>query len=203
MNNEIIFYTQLVSLVVFILSLFGIYRSLVSNKDSLIELQRERIAALSEEIKELKLQTPDALAESLSIRVERQLSEIERLRLDGEEKGEEQHNSPANIANDIIVKAVVDEIKEWKDEINRKRIHKWSGSANKRKKVTGYLGSKTEKKQLFSKFVEHGGTEEEWMKILSIPVDNELYDKTIGWSITQWREFVFSNIKNKTNKSLK
>ncbi|MEX1668347.1 hypothetical protein AB4876_05445 [Zhongshania guokunii] len=83
MSNDIIFYTQIISLSVFVLALFGIYRSLVANKDSLIELQKERIDVLAEKINELESQTSDALAESLSSRVERQLSEIERLRADG------------------------------------------------------------------------------------------------------------------------
>ena len=99
-----------------------------------------------------------------------------------------------DVTKDILLKAVVDEIKDWKDEINKKRIHKWSGSANKRRKVTGYLGSKSEKKILFEKFIEKGGTQEQWMEILSIPVDDELYNQSVGWSITQWREYVFSQI---------
>lgn len=89
MSNDIIFYTQIASVIVFILTLFGVYRSLVENKDSVIELLKERIISLSEKIEVLESQTPDALAEALSNRVGRQLSEIERLKEDGEQHREE------------------------------------------------------------------------------------------------------------------
>ncbi|WP_345868569.1 hypothetical protein [Shewanella algae] len=89
MSNDVIFYTQISTVVIFILALFGIYRSLVSNKDSVIELLKERIVFLSERIEALESQTPDALAEALSNRVERQLSEISRLKEDGEQHQEE------------------------------------------------------------------------------------------------------------------
>lgn len=89
MSNDVIFYTQIISISVFIFVLFGIYRSLVSNKDSVIELLKERIVSLSEKVKMLESQTPDALAEALSNRVERQLSEIARLKEDGEQHREE------------------------------------------------------------------------------------------------------------------
>ena len=82
MTNEIIFYTQIGSLVAFLFTVFGIYRLLVEQKDAVIQLLKERINDQTETIRSLELQTPDALAKSLSDRVERQLAEIERLRVD-------------------------------------------------------------------------------------------------------------------------
>ena len=82
-SNGWILTTQIISLVVFVLALFTVYRLLVANKDSVIELLRERIASLEKQNSELEKQSADALAESLSDRVKRQLDEIERLREDG------------------------------------------------------------------------------------------------------------------------
>ena len=33
--------------------------------------------------------------------------------------------------------------------------------------------------------------QEKWMKILSTPIDDNLYNQSVGWSITQWREYIF------------
>jgi hypothetical protein len=43
MSNEIILYTQLASIVAYTASLFGLYKLLVSQKDSTIEPLREQI----------------------------------------------------------------------------------------------------------------------------------------------------------------
>lgn len=82
MTNEIIFYTQIGSVITLILAVFGVYRLLVEQKDAVIQLLKERINDQTEAIHRLELQTPDALAKSLTDRVERQLAEIERLRTD-------------------------------------------------------------------------------------------------------------------------
>ncbi len=82
MSNEIIFYTQITSIVVFVLAVFGIYRLLVEQKDSVIQLLKERIEAQVKKIQELESLTPDALASALSSRIEMALVEIERLRED-------------------------------------------------------------------------------------------------------------------------
>jgi hypothetical protein len=97
MRNEVIFTTQLISIIVFILALFGIYRSLVSNKDSIIQLLKERIEALSERIKQLESQAPDVLAEALSKRIKLQLEEIERMKNDGDNHQEEIERKEAEI----------------------------------------------------------------------------------------------------------
>lgn len=89
MSNDTIFYTQIASIVVFMLALFGIYRLLVEQKDSVIQLLRERIADRDAKIEELELQTPDALATALSSRIEITLEEIGRLKADGDKHKEE------------------------------------------------------------------------------------------------------------------
>ena len=82
MTNDILFYTQIGSVITFVLVVFGVYRLLIDQKDATIQLLKQRIEDQSERIRLLELQTPDALTKSLSERVERQLAEMERLRLD-------------------------------------------------------------------------------------------------------------------------
>lgn len=84
MTNEIIFYTQIASVVAFITGLFGLYRVLVAQKDSLIELLREQIRNLERDLAVVGTQSPDALVDSLASRVEAAKSEIVRLRSDVE-----------------------------------------------------------------------------------------------------------------------
>ena len=88
MSNDIIFYTQISTIVVFILALFGTYRFLVSQKDGVIELLREQIKQHEARIAELQNQSPDILARTLSERIEITTKEIERLKLDGDKHKE-------------------------------------------------------------------------------------------------------------------
>ena len=70
MSNDTIFFTQIVSIVVFILALFGIYRSLVSQKDGVIELLREQLKQKDHKIIELQAQSPDVLEVATLIRTQ-------------------------------------------------------------------------------------------------------------------------------------
>lgn len=83
MNNEVIFGTQIGSIVLFLGALFGIYRTLVAQKDAVIQLLKERITVQEQKIRDLESHTPDALATALSARIEVALKEIERLKEDG------------------------------------------------------------------------------------------------------------------------
>ena len=85
MEIELIFYTQIASIVGYILAVFTLYRLLVSQKDSVIELLKQRNNLLEDKIKELEAQSPDVLVNSLSQRVEIAKLEITRLREDGED----------------------------------------------------------------------------------------------------------------------
>jgi hypothetical protein len=99
MSNDVIFYTQIGSLITFVLVVFGVYRLLVEQKEATIQLLRQRVEDQGERIRSLELQTPDALAKSLSERVERQLAEIERLRVDGTVNKEEINRKEAELAD--------------------------------------------------------------------------------------------------------
>ncbi len=84
MATDVIFYTQIASVILFLLALFVPYRLLVSRKDSTVELLREKNQYLSEQIDQLKSQSPDILAENLSKRVRLLVEEIESLNQDRE-----------------------------------------------------------------------------------------------------------------------
>jgi hypothetical protein len=63
MSNEIIFWTQLASIISFITALFVLYRVLVSQKDSTIQLLKDKNRFLSDQLKIEKEKGPDQLAE--------------------------------------------------------------------------------------------------------------------------------------------
>ena len=84
MTNEIIFITQLGSIIAFILALFVLYRVLVNQKDATIQLLKEQNTYLREQLKEAKEKTPDKLAKNLSERIHILTNELERLSQDRE-----------------------------------------------------------------------------------------------------------------------
>jgi DNA repair exonuclease SbcCD ATPase subunit len=84
MSVDVIFYTQVGSIVVFITALFVLYRVLVNQKDATIELLKEKSLFLEQQLSHAENQKPDALAKSLSARVDNLNQEIERLSSDKE-----------------------------------------------------------------------------------------------------------------------
>ena len=83
MRNETIFITQIGTVIAYVGSLFVLYRLLVSQKDSVIELLKERLASEISKVEDLKMQTPDALVDALNGRVQIMNGELDRLRHDG------------------------------------------------------------------------------------------------------------------------
>ncbi len=82
MTNEVLFFTQIASIVAFIAALFVLYRLLVSQKDATIGLLKEKNEFLSVRLAEAKECSPDVLVENLSKRVKITSEEIERLNND-------------------------------------------------------------------------------------------------------------------------
>lgn len=78
-TTETIFWTQIGSIVGFVIALFILYRLLVEQKDSTIQLQKENIAFLKDQLADAKLQSPDVLAQSLAGRVKLFEEELKRL----------------------------------------------------------------------------------------------------------------------------
>jgi chromosome segregation ATPase len=105
-TNQTIFWTQITSIVLFVIALFALYRLLVEQKDSTIQLQKENIAFLKDQIAQLSLQRPDVLVETLANRVELLESELSRLRQDSNASKEE-------------VQAKLKELSDTKSELDR------------------------------------------------------------------------------------
>ena len=68
-TTETVFWTQVASIIGFVAALFVLYRVLVEQKDATIQLQKENISYLKDQLTEAKLQSPDVLAQSLASRV--------------------------------------------------------------------------------------------------------------------------------------
>jgi len=81
-SNDVIFLTQVASILGFVVALFVLYRLLIDNKDATIQLQKENIAYLKDQVAETKAQTPDVLAQSLAGRVKVFEEELRRLTAD-------------------------------------------------------------------------------------------------------------------------
>ena len=84
MTNEVIFYTQIASIVAFIVALFTIYNVLVQAKEAALQVLRERLIHKDEQIAALRAQTPDTLVSILNDRITVTQDEIGRLRADGD-----------------------------------------------------------------------------------------------------------------------
>jgi hypothetical protein len=82
MSNEIIFFTQIASIITFIVSLFVIYHLLVSQKDATIQLLKEKISDLDGKLAEARDSSPDNLSERLSKRIQIYEAELARLKED-------------------------------------------------------------------------------------------------------------------------
>jgi predicted RNA-binding Zn-ribbon protein involved in translation (DUF1610 family) len=78
-TTETIFWTQIASITGFVVALFFLYRLLVDQKEATIQLQKENIAFLKDQLTDAKLQSPDVLAQSLAGRVKLFEEELERL----------------------------------------------------------------------------------------------------------------------------
>ncbi len=105
MSNEIIFITQIGSILGFIVSLFVLYRLLVNQKDATIELLKEKIALLEKQVESLKESSPDVLLDSMGKRINHLTNEITRLSEDRE-------------ANKEVLLSIQNKVKAMKDEFN-------------------------------------------------------------------------------------
>jgi predicted RNA-binding Zn-ribbon protein involved in translation (DUF1610 family) len=78
-TTELIFWTQIASVIGFVVLLFVLYRLLVDQKDATIQLQKENILYLKDQLADAKQQSPDVLAQSLAGRVKLYGEELSRL----------------------------------------------------------------------------------------------------------------------------
>ncbi|GLT23455.1 hypothetical protein GCM10007933_29210 [Zoogloea oryzae] len=82
MTIETIFWTQIASILGFLVTLFVLYRILVEQKEATIQTQKENIAYLKDQLAEAKSQSPDILAQKLANRVKLFEDEVKRLESD-------------------------------------------------------------------------------------------------------------------------
>lgn len=82
MGNETIFFTQIASIIAFIVTLFVLYRVLVNQKDATIELLREQVSMLKGQLTDARQESPDIVAKKLSDRVNLVTEELSRLHQD-------------------------------------------------------------------------------------------------------------------------
>ncbi|UDM17911.1 hypothetical protein [Vogesella sp. XCS3] len=81
MTIQMVFYTQIGSILAFILSLFALYRLLVSSKDATIETLRQQLSFLESKIKASADDAPDVLMNRIEKRtalLEKELQEAEK-----------------------------------------------------------------------------------------------------------------------------
>lgn len=79
------FFTQIASIIGFIVVLFVLYRVLISQKDATIELLKERITGLKEKLETARTCSPEILTKKLSERVRILTEELGCLSKDSEE----------------------------------------------------------------------------------------------------------------------
>lgn len=103
MSNEFIFYTQLASILTFVITVFWLYKLLVSQKDATIEALRERIETQQAR---MNFESPDALNEQLSKRILHLTDELTRLSADKK-------------TNAVMIKAKQAELTEAKEMYER------------------------------------------------------------------------------------
>jgi hypothetical protein len=75
MTNEVIFYTQIATIVAFVFTVFGLYRLLVGVKDATIESLRQQLDSSRAKIEELEKKSPSVLIEMYA----RQLALAEKM----------------------------------------------------------------------------------------------------------------------------
>ena len=79
MTIEIMFWTQIASIIAFVVTLSVLYRILVEQKDATIQLQKENIGYLKDRLADAKPQSPDQIAQILSNRIKLLDDELKRL----------------------------------------------------------------------------------------------------------------------------
>jgi len=78
-NTEVLLWTQIASIIVFLGTLFGLYKVLIEQKDATIQLQKENIAYLKDQLADAKAKSPDLLAQTLASRIKLLEEELKRL----------------------------------------------------------------------------------------------------------------------------
>jgi predicted nucleic acid-binding Zn-ribbon protein len=84
MSNTVLLWGQIITIVVFVIALFVLYRLLVDQKEATIQLLKEKIDWLQKQLDSVKQESPDIVLKKLNDRVQIAQTEIERLSKDKE-----------------------------------------------------------------------------------------------------------------------
>ncbi len=120
MSNTSIFYIQMASLLTYIITLFILYKLLVSSKDATIETLKERIKQLKEQLELEKQSSPDILAEKLSGRIKIYEDELKKMSKDQQANQEAIKSKQGELANTRkeleVLKTQMEEAQETLEE---------------------------------------------------------------------------------------
>lgn len=81
-TTEVIFLTQIASLVAFVGTAFFLYRTLVDQKEATIQTKKENIVYLKDQLADAKSRLPDVLSQNLSNRIKLLEQELQRMESD-------------------------------------------------------------------------------------------------------------------------
>ena len=167
MKIEILSYTQIASILVFIVALFILYRILVSQKDAAIELLKEKNKSLSHKLTDALANTPDALAHSLNARVHTLEDELTRLFKD-------------KVNNQDVIELKERELNSLKAKADE--LGKQIALANELMAEFScpHCGSPMAERAYQSESVEHNGRE--------VDIDHEYYSYECGYALSDGSE---------------
>jgi predicted restriction endonuclease len=138
MTNETLFYTQVASIITFVVSLFILYRVLVHQKDATIQLLKEQVNFLKNQVSSLKCEQPDILVKTYTERVEALEKELERLLAE-----RTTHKKKIQILRDEILHAK-NKIEIIEPQIKKAflTVHKYRLGQIERKRILGLYNGK-------------------------------------------------------------
>ena len=113
MSVEVIFWTQIASIIGFVVTLFILYRVLVATKDATIELLKEKISTIEGQLVDAKASGPDVLAERLSARVKLLNEELDRL------SGDQDRNAAAIAEKERQIQDAKGELSTLEQQLGR------------------------------------------------------------------------------------
>ena len=141
-----LFWTQIASILGVVGALFVLYRLLVEQKDATIQLQKENIAYLKDQLADARTQSPDELAQTLARRICLFEDELKRLNQDKTATSEQ-----------ITAKELeLNQARLQADELNKKLLH---ARELLKDYSCPYCGASLVQKAYQSESVEHQGRE--------------------------------------------
>lgn len=166
-TTEIVFWMQVTSFITFVIALFVLYRVLVDKKDATIQLQKENIAYLKDQLTDVKSKSPDSLAQSLSDRIKLFEEELYRLKQD-------------NTSTQGQIEAKETELKQAREEaeeLTRKILH---AKELLNDFLCPYCGAPLAQKTYQEEYTEHKGYE--------FSVEHEYIVYECGYSILDGKQ---------------